>query len=102
MSLQIAPLILISFIENAFKHSRHTINGQVYIKGDIKVNGSVLTLDLENSYNPEMQDVNLVKREGGVGLEITNKRLQMLYFDKYKIDVNEDNGIYKLNLQIQL
>jgi two-component system sensor histidine kinase LytS len=102
VSLQIAPLLLISFVENAFKHSRHTIGSQLYIKGTLTIEGKKLRMQIENSYNPEIKEENLVKREGGVGLDNLRKRLQMLYPNKHQLRMEGNNGIYKLNFQIDL
>jgi len=102
MGLQIAPLILISFIENSFKHSRHTVINQLYIRGEVTVQGSKLIMTIENSYNPDMKETSLLKREGGIGLEIVHKRLQMLYHERYQLHAEEADGIYKLKVQIDL
>jgi LytS/YehU family sensor histidine kinase len=102
MGLQIAPLLLISFVENAFKHSRHTVGQKLYIQGVISVRENKLSMHIENSYNPEMKETALTKREGGVGLENVHKRLQMLYPHKHQLKTEEGDGVYKLKLEIDL
>jgi two-component system LytT family sensor kinase len=49
-----------------------------------------------------MKDANLTRREGGVGLENVHKRLQMLYPNRYHLQSEQSNGIYKLKLQLDL
>jgi len=102
MGLQIAPLILISFVENAFKHSRHTLSNQLYINGSIKVQDNKLVMRIDNSYNPDMKREDVVKRDGGIGMENVRKRLKLLYHDRYQLTAEESNNIYKLKLQIDL
>jgi two-component system sensor histidine kinase LytS len=102
VSSHIAPLLLISFVENAFKHSRHTMGNRLYIKGALTIEGKKLRMQIENSYNPEIKEENLVKREGGVGLDNVRKRLQMLYPNKHQLLMEGNNGMYELNFQIDL
>ncbi len=102
MNLQIAPLLLISFVENAFKHSRHTVGNKIYIKGNLRMENNKLILEMENSYNPQMKETALVNREGGVGMDNVRKRLQLLYPNKHQLQIEEVDNIYKLKLQLEL
>lgn len=102
MSLQIAPLILISFVENAFKHSRHTIGNKLYINASIKLTGNKLVMRIDNSYNPDIKKEDIVKRDGGIGMENVRKRLKLLYENKYQFTTEHTENIYKLKLQIEL
>lgn len=102
MSLQIAPLLLISFVENAFKHSRHSLSNMLYINGTVKIDGNRLVMQIDNSYNPEMKKEDVVKRDGGIGMENVKKRLKLLYDGRYQFRAEQTNSIYKLKLQLDL
>lgn len=102
MSLQIAPLLLISFVENAFKHSRHSLSNMLYINGTVKIEGKRLILQIENSYNPEIKKENVIKRDGGIGMDNVSKRLKLLYENKHRLTNERTDSIYKLKLQLDL
>jgi two-component system sensor histidine kinase LytS len=101
-TLQIAPLILISFIENAFKHSRHTMSDALRIFGNIQMNGNKMTMYLENTYNPEAKEDGIVNQRGGVGLDNVQKRLNLVYPERHKLKIEKKGGIYALTLSITL
>lgn len=102
MGLQIAPLILISFVENAFKHSRHTLGNKLYINAGIKLQNNKLVMRIDNSYNPEMKKEEMMRRDGGIGMENVRKRLKLLYENKYSLSNEQSDNVYKLKLQIDL
>lgn len=96
----IAPLILLMFIENAFKHSTASQSTNICIKVDIKVNSlGMLNFVCENSFLSNSNNQNLSK---GIGLTNVNKRLEMLYPQKYTLEIDNSNQKYKVNLQLQL
>lgn len=95
--LKIAPLILITFIENAFKHgisflekSKITIN--------IKNEGNELILKVENSFFRDKTNFNSTK----VGIKNTINRLNFIYPNKYTLDIIDNETIYKTILRINL
>ncbi|MEL6559902.1 MAG: histidine kinase [Bacteroidota bacterium] len=98
---RIAPMILIPFIENAFKHG---ISLQIDSFIDIKLYISVDTLNLivSNTIKPSNQMIHVDKKNSGVGLENVEKRLQLIYPDQYKLDVIERAKTYSVNLEIQI
>lgn len=100
--LQIAPLILINFFENAFKHSRGVLTGRSFINGQIDVVGNQLILTIQNAYNELQQNVDFLKRESGLGQENTLKRLDLVYGKSYQLYINKSDGIFNLKLIIKL
>ncbi len=98
--LQIAPLLLIPFIENAFKHCSYHIDNTInLIKIKIEEAGGRLTLNVENSFD----DVSAKKDSvGGIGLQNVKKRLFLLYPDKHKLNIEKSKDKYKINLSINL
>jgi hypothetical protein len=95
--LLIAPLLLINFIENAFKHGiSYTGNSIVDVK--IKITGRYLALTVRNNITNNQQ----VDNQGGIGLINTKRRLDLLYAGKYMLDIQTDNQNYIVHLKIEL
>jgi two-component system, LytTR family, sensor kinase len=72
-SVEIAPMLMIVFIENAFKHSRHAPKNNRFINIKLMVEGSSILFNIENSFstqNDYFQYSN--EKNSGIGLELTN------------------------------
>lgn len=97
---QIAPLILLVFIENAFKHSTASQSENIKIKVsvDLKPNGT-LAFNCLNSYQPQSNTDSLAK---GIGLENVNKRLALIYPDAHQLSIRKDNNEFSVTLSIDL
>lgn len=95
---QIAPLLLIAFIENAFKHG---INPEEDSEIDIRINitGSKLHLLVHNK-KVFVQKVN--KEKTGIGIANTKKRLDMLYRGKHLLTINDHENDFSVNLVLEL
>jgi LytS/YehU family sensor histidine kinase len=96
---QIAPLILIIFIENALKYStdNQTDNIMIDISIDVTESG-LLTFYCENNYIPRREVTTNAK---GIGLKNVKKRLSLLYPKKHKLTIT-DNNKYVVKLSMQL
>ncbi|EZH75717.1 histidine kinase [Aquimarina atlantica] len=97
---QIAPLILVVFIENAFKHSNASQSDNIVIdiKIDIEENDK-LTFICENNFLPNANNQNIAK---GIGLKNVRKRLNLLYPEKHYLVIEEENNRYKVLLSLYL
>lgn len=96
--VKIAPMIMIPFIENAFKHSVDSSieNG---IKVIITIENNKLNFVCENLFDKDDTD----KDKGhGIGLETVKKRLDFIYNNKHKLSIYSDNSVFKVNLKIEL
>ncbi len=96
----IAPLILISFVENCFKHGISSDESQNYINITIQLNHNRLTFKTENRIAAPRVDIN--KKDIKIGIENIKRRLELLYRNKYNLNINSDNGIFSVNLTIEL
>ena len=94
----IAPLLLIPFVENAFKYlSNHTeISNTVEVNMSRK-NGSFL-FNVTNSVDDNSPNRN----QPGIGLKNVKRRLDLLYNDKYHLNINRSTSSFSVELQIQL
>jgi hypothetical protein len=96
---QIAPLLLITFVENAFKHGDR-VDGGEFINLQIGVEGEQLSFRISNKKG-SIDDIDQ-ERYGGIGLENVRRRLELLYPGKYKLDINDNSDTYDVDLKLQL
>lgn len=87
---EVAPLIFISLIENAFKHGISP-SEKSRIKISLSENEKEIRCDIRNSYHPKTETD---KSGSGIGLEQVSKRLELLYPGKYVWDKGIENNIY--------
>jgi hypothetical protein len=94
----IEPMLLVPFIENAFKHGIGMVK-EPFIKIAILVKEPILTFTVENNYSAS----NLSKdRHSGIGLANVKNRLELLYANNYKLNIADQNGIYSVHLYCKL
>jgi len=99
-SFRIAPLILSVFVENAFKHSTASQPKDIKIDIDVKVSEKgVLDFRCSNTFRSLTNTDSL---SNGIGLENVKKRLQILYPNAHKLEIETSQGVYCLQLQMQL
>ena len=90
----IAPLILLPFVENCFKHCNKS-DPEIEIK--ISMDQEKLSLICYNNKLETGQD-----RDGGVGLSNAKKRLELIYKNKYNLDITDTVTHYKVELNLDL
>lgn len=95
---KIAPLLLISFVENAFKHGVGS-KGDGYVHLSFHLNGRELDFQIEN---PILEKEESWKKHPGIGLDNVKKRLQMIYPDRHRLDISDSEGKFKVRLTIRL
>ncbi len=100
-SIQIAPMIIIPFIENSFKHSKIDTDKNAWVSAFIKVDNDNLVFQIENTI-PKVSPQNWLSSEGGIGLENVKKRLELLYSQKYTLKIVSNASTYYVNLTINL
>jgi len=93
--LQIAPMILLTFIENAFKHSQKEEGYQIDISLEIEEND--LHLRVVNTNAPLKENGN-----GGIGLKNVKRRLELIYPGRHKLQIDSTEEIYTVDLTITL
>lgn len=97
---QIAPLLLLPFIENSFKHGTSRQIEQCWISLDLSLEGSLLKFKLINSIDSVTSDVD--SGQGGLGLDNVKKRLEILYKGCYKLETQKLQDVYVVNFELQL
>lgn len=96
----IEPLLLIPFVENAFKHGIHA-KYPSFVKISIAVEGDVLLFNVVNSVIPNAAQQPKDKNSG-IGLNNVEKRLNLLYPDRFALDIKADEKVYTVSLKINL
>lgn len=94
----IAPLIMIPFVENCFKHGSSAMRGRQWIQLSIHIKENTLQFLLRNSKPPEPVQI---KNKKGIGLINVKKRLALLY-PNHQLDISSAEGVFSVNLQLEL
>ncbi len=101
----IAPLILITFIENCFKHGNIEKDEKAWINIIIEVNeNNILSVEIGNSKqeNVTLNSNKTAAKRGGLGIENAKQQLLLNYPEKYQIDFEETENSYTVRLKITL
>ena len=96
-NLEVAPMILIPFVENAFKHGTLK-DGFLQIKMQINYHEKELSLKIGNTFISDSTNI----ETGGIGLENIRRRLDLNYSNQYKLDTSLINDWYQVTLNIDL
>lgn len=94
---EVAPMLFIPFIENAFKHAsnkkaKHAI--QILINADKKE----LTFECQNKYELDLQTE---KADSGLGNSLIKKRLELIYPDSHELKIERKEGVYRVLLKLK-
>ncbi|RXQ92257.1 hypothetical protein EO244_11960 [Ancylomarina salipaludis] len=95
----IAPLLLIPFIENAFKYGK-SFDDPSQIEIRVECINNTLELKVVNPIKMRINHVD--KNSSGIGLENVRKRLALIYPGMHNLEINEKQGMFNVYLQIQL
>lgn len=95
--LAIAPLILLPFVENCFKHGTSKMLDQPWISLHLSVEGRWLKMKLLNG---KVQEA--APSDKGIGLKNVKKRLELLYPGKHELLINNEEDVFIVNLKLLL
>jgi len=99
--IKIAPLLLIVFVENAFKHGKNTSEQKIYIDITLKIWANSILFSVKNSNNGANDENSLVNKSSGFGLENVVRRLELLYTGEYDLKMQNKDGFYNVMLQLK-
>ncbi len=99
-ALGIAPFILMTFVENSFKHVSKHKNQPNWINMELTINNMQLHLVIANSTaeNESSEVINY----GGIGLKNVQRRLDLIYPGQYKLDIQNNPESFMVKLDLQL
>jgi LytS/YehU family sensor histidine kinase len=100
---EIAPMLLIPFVENSFKHGLSKDIAKGFVKVKINTEKEMLHFEISNSKPINGSVVSSKKNyQGGIGLINVEKRLNLLYPNKHKLKIGSEGTEFKVELDINL
>jgi hypothetical protein len=97
-NIWIAPLIFITFLENAFKHGVSNNNSNAWVKINIQLQDKECIYTVENSKASTTNNAG----KSGIGLRNVERRLELSYPGQYKIKIEDKPDVYFVQLNISL
>lgn len=97
--LQIVPLLLIPFVENSFKHSNVEDQEKGWIEINLSCENQYLCFSIKNSIGGRIEAKD---EQGGIGLENTHRRLNLLYPEKHELKILRNEKDFAVHLKIEL
>lgn len=94
---QIAPLILIVFMENAFKHAKFVQSEAVSIHIETALEKDWFRFTIKNNYNKEKKS-----SANGIGLTNVKRRLEVLYLDRHQLSISKEEHFFIIDLRLRL
>lgn len=99
--MEIAPMILLPFVENSFKHGLSKNLNNPWINIFIEFKGKEILFEVENNKVKDKEDGKDGYTEG-IGLKNVNRRLELIYQKHYNLDIFDSEDKFKVKLKIQL
>lgn len=95
-SVFIPPMLLMPFVENAFKHGKkQDVSPGIII--NLMIDDKTLEFEVSNYIMPKYEGA---ETEGGFGMKNILRRLELIYNDRYKLDIKNDNEMFVILLKI--
>jgi sensor histidine kinase YesM len=98
-NLFIAPLLLLPFVENCFKHGASNVLENPWINLTIELKSTTLVMKLMNGKASAKQNVT---EQSGIGISNVRQRLDFLYKEKYDLQIREDEDVFVVDLRVDL
>ncbi|HTA27109.1 MAG TPA: histidine kinase [Bacteroidia bacterium] len=95
-NFEIAPMLIIPLVENSFKHVSHFTDKPNEIKITLSYNHPEFTCEIGNTTEQNEQ-----KGRGGIGLKNLERRLELLYPERFEMEVEEKKNNFKVLLKIR-
>ena len=97
--IEIAPLVLFPFVENAFKHGLKQTNND-FITMQLRITSPKIEFNVKNYKHEASVAGNKTKKSKGLGLKNVRERLELLYQKRYDLQISTENNIFNANLII--
>jgi two-component system, LytTR family, sensor kinase len=94
---QIAPLLLLPLVENAFKHGASENHFDSFIYINLMLKEQQLSFTVENSFEESLED----NKSNNIGLHNTTRQLELIYKEQ-KLEINKTANIFKVQLEVNL
>lgn len=97
---KVAPLVFLPFVENGFKYGLKGGAKNTFVKIKLEVSGKVLHFEIENSKG-KTSELKHTKYKG-IGIDNVKKRLELIYPEKYSLNILDKEQTFKVLLKLQL
>ncbi|MFN0217141.1 MAG: sensor histidine kinase [Saprospiraceae bacterium] len=97
----IAPLLLLPFVENSFKHGAGSTTGDVHILIKILLKENQLSYTVQNTLEPDANTTGN-SNNSGIGLRNVKRQLDLLYPEQHELKSSIEDGFFKAELKINL
>ncbi len=97
--IKIAPLVLFPFVENAFKHGLKQTNND-FITMQLRITAPKIQFNVNNYIHDTSIAENKTRKSKGLGLKNVRERLELLYLNRYDLQISTVNNIFDVNLKI--
>lgn len=98
-NLYIAPLLLLPFLENCFKHGTSHVLESPWINLTIELDGNTLVMKLMNGKAPTNEPA---LHRSGIGISNVRQRLNLLYNGKYNLQIRAEEEVFVVDLRVEL
>jgi LytS/YehU family sensor histidine kinase len=96
--IYIAPLLLLPFVENCFKHGTSHMLQNPWINFTLEIKEATLIMKLMNGKPPSGRE----QCRQGIGIANVQQRLNLIYKDKHELQITEDEEVFIVNLRVEL
>ena len=100
--VNVAPMLLLPFVENSFKHGVSDEVSDKWIAINLNVTDHILHFKVENSRTKKSDDTRPMEYTGGIGLKNVKRRLELIYPDRHELKIFEEEDSYLVSLKINL
>ncbi|PCJ37843.1 MAG: hypothetical protein COA99_12495 [Moraxellaceae bacterium] len=90
--LQVPPFVLLTLLENAFKHGDISINKRAYVSIHFSISDSTVNCEISNSYQKKTSNT-------GIGLQNIRSQLDLILGTNYNFELTDENSIFSIKLQ---
>jgi two-component system, LytTR family, sensor kinase len=98
--INIAPMLILPFVENSFKHGASGSLTSPWIKIDVQIQDNFMVLKVANSKNGNKKTTNTYTE--GIGLKNVRRRLELLYTNLYDLQIKDENNIFQVILTLNV
>jgi sensor histidine kinase YesM len=95
---QIEPMLFLTFLENSVKHGAFNAISDVWINIKLQATTSAIIFEISNS--KPSQSLETERRQGGIGMANLKKRLDLIYPEKYSLEVLDEETSFHVKLAI--
>lgn len=94
---EIAPLLFLILLENAFKHGIESMTDNAFINLNLTAKENNISFTIKNSFESK-----ITNESSGIGLKNLQQRLELLYPEQHKLSIKKDDSTFDVNLEIKL